>query len=233
LNDVADGFVDGDFGGGSAAWNFAGEDLADFGGDVGVGNEAGGFGAEELSALCQDAFAAVGDEAGANDQVVIDFGGAGDARSDQVDVRPWANPGAFEDGLLGGGYGADDIGAGDSLLDGWRGGDGDGGDLGLEGGGEGAGLFRGAAPEEDAFERTDFGDGAGVSGGLLARAEDGETAGAGEREGIGCDGAGGGRADGGDLAGVEDADGGAGFRMEEDDEALVGLDAAVRIAGAK
>ena len=84
-------------------------------------------------------------------------------------------------------------------------------------------AFGGAAPDGDGFEGADFADGAGVGGGLLAGAEDGEVLRvlAGER--IGGDGARRSGADGGDLAGVDDADGCAGLGLEEDDEALVRL----------
>ena len=39
---------------------------------------------------------------------------------------------------------------------------------------EGLGAIGRAAPDGDGFERADFADGAGVGGGLLAGAEDGE-----------------------------------------------------------
>src|SRR6185312_8934777 len=88
---------------------------------------------------------------------------------------------------------------------------------------EDLGAIGRAAPDGNGFECADFADGVGVSGGLLAGAEDGEVLRVFAGERIGGDGAGSGSADGRDLTGVNDADGRTGLRLEEDDEALVRL----------
>jgi len=224
LDYMTEGFVDGDFFGGATAFAVAGEDLADLGGDVGVVDEAGGSGAEELGTVGEDAGAAVGDEAGADDEIVVDFGWTCGAGADDVDVGSGMDPCAFENGLGGGGKGADDVGIGDR---GFRaGGDGDGdGKLSRGMLGELNGAMQGATPDGDGFERTDPGDGTGVGCSLFAVAEQSKARGVGTGQGVGGYGRGGGGADGGDLTGMCDADRGSGVGVEEDDEALVGRDA--------
>ena len=79
---MAYGFIDGDLVGVAAAFDFACEYLPDLGDDMIVAVQAGLLGSEGTPLLPEDAFAAVGDKAGADDQVVVNFGRAGIAGTD-------------------------------------------------------------------------------------------------------------------------------------------------------
>ena len=68
-----------------------------------------------------------------------------------------------------------------------------------------------------------LGDGLHVSGSLFAASDERKPVSIGPRQGLGGHRAGSGRPDGGDLTGVDDADGRAGFGVEQNDKALVGL----------
>lgn len=203
--------------------------MTNFGDDVGVVDEAGGFGAEELGTLVEDGVAAVGDEARKDDEAVVDFDWSRVAGADNIHMGTRADPTAREDGLRGGGDGADNVRIGDG---GFRGEGRGGGDAELFGepGGEGFGASGRAAPDPDGFEWPYFRDGAGVGLRLFPVTENGEAASVGAGKCVGGDGAGGGSADGGDFAGVGDAEWSSGVWVEEDDEALVGLDATGKVA---
>ena len=116
------------------------------------------------------------------------------------------------------------VGCCSGLLDGGDGGDRKG-EFCLQLIGKGIGTVRCAAPDGDGLERAHFRNGAGVGGGLLTGAEDGEMLRVRKCKGVGSNGAGCRGADGGDLAGVHGAHRRAGVGLEEDDEALVRLHA--------
>ena len=117
LDHVAEGFVDRDLLGRLAARLGAVENLADLGDDMVVVDEAGGLGVQELRALGQHARPIVGDEAGARDEVVGDFGGSGPAGADGVDVSAVTHLVGEEDRGWRGGHGANDIRPGDGFAD--------------------------------------------------------------------------------------------------------------------
>ena len=98
---MAEGFVKGDFVSGAAAFNFSGEDFADFGRDVGVVDKAGGFGVEEFGSGGEYRGSAVGDVAGADHEVVVDLGGEGITGADDIDVSSLLDPCTFEDRFCG------------------------------------------------------------------------------------------------------------------------------------
>ena len=58
---MAEGFVEGDFFRSMAALDFPSEDFANLGNDMGVVDQAGGFGVEELGSGGEDAGSAAGD----------------------------------------------------------------------------------------------------------------------------------------------------------------------------
>src|SRR5579862_9652860 len=74
-----------------------------------VADESGFLCAKKLGALTQDAFAAVRDEARANDKIVVDLGGAGITGADEVHMRARPNPRASQDGFARACDGADDV----------------------------------------------------------------------------------------------------------------------------
>ena len=59
-----------------------------------LADQAGRAGADELGALGEDAGAMIGEEAGAGDQLIVDLGRAGAARSDRVDMGAVGDPAA-------------------------------------------------------------------------------------------------------------------------------------------
>ena len=109
LNDVSNGFVHRDLLGRTAAFDLTREHLPDLGNDVVIADQSGLLGAGELCSLPEDAFTAIGNEAGANHQLVIHFGGADVTGADQVQVRTRLNPGAVQDWLACRSDGADDV----------------------------------------------------------------------------------------------------------------------------
>ncbi len=71
LDDVAEGFVDGDLVGRAAAFDLARQHLTDFRDNVVITDQASLLGSEELRTLVENALATVDDEAGADDEVVL------------------------------------------------------------------------------------------------------------------------------------------------------------------
>ena len=71
---MAKGFVDRNFLWQSPALDIACQDLANFSNDVFIADQAGCFGSKKFRALVQNTFAAIGKEARAGDQGVVDFG---------------------------------------------------------------------------------------------------------------------------------------------------------------
>lgn len=220
---MAQRLVDGDFVCRAAAFDFACEDFSDFSCDVIVSDQAGFFGSEEFGALAEDSFAAVGDEARTDDEVVVDFDRAGVARSDYVQMCAGLNPGAFDYRFGCGSYRADDVGLFHGFL---RRIGGDRADA-LS---EGFGSVRVASPDEDLFDLSDLRDGSGVGEGLLSSADDGEAGGVRVRQCVGRDSACRGGANGCHFSGVDDADGRSALRIEENDKALMRLNAKIGVA---
>src|ERR1051326_7240119 len=96
LDDVAEGFVDGNLVWGAAAGDRSSQDLTNFSDDVIVADQASFLGAEKFSALVEHALAAVGDEARAHHKIVVDLRGSGVTGADQVQMRAGTNPGCLQ-----------------------------------------------------------------------------------------------------------------------------------------
>jgi hypothetical protein len=91
--------VDRDVGSRPASRDPPRQDFADLGDDVLIGDETRLFRAQELGALAQDTFTAVGDETRSDDEIVIDFDGPRNTGSDDVYVGSRLDPAALQDGL--------------------------------------------------------------------------------------------------------------------------------------
>src|SRR5579864_8294821 len=222
LNDVANGLVDGNLVWRSAALDLAGQNLADLRNDVVIADETGFLRAQELCALLQDAFAAVGDEPRANDEIVVDFGWAGGARPDDVHVSAGLNPRALEDGSAGAGDSTEDVCVRCGFFGSCDGGNGEV-EFVLMLCSESLSAFQRTSPDDGAGEIANPGDGAEVREGLLACAEDREMVSIGKRKSVCRNGAGSSGANGGDLAAVDDAHRSAGVWVEEKHETLMRL----------
>ena len=219
LDDAAERLVDRDVGGIAAARQRAGHDLADLAEDMVVADQAGRLRAEEFGALGEHALAMVGEEAGADDQVVGDLGRAGAARADRVDVGAVGDPFAARIGsgaavvvqmMSAPSTAASTLGAASAARPT------------AQTRAANASAWSGERPQMvDLLERPHDADRLDMPPGLLAIAEDGEARGVGPGERVGGGGRGGGGADGGDLAGLEDRRRRAGLGIEQDDDALV------------
>jgi len=77
---------------GPPADGLAREDLADLGSDVAIVDETRLFRFQELRPLAQHAFAAVGNEARPDNEILVHFDGPGEAGSNHVHVRSRTHP---------------------------------------------------------------------------------------------------------------------------------------------
>jgi hypothetical protein len=183
-------------------------------------------GDDEVAGLLQGTLARIDGDARNLDGSAVQLAGVGGVRADAVDMRPGLDPGAVDDGRLGGANRANQVSATYGVLRGGCLAEGQGGEALRLDGDKALGGLRQDIVHGDGLHRAHLGHGPQVRGGLYASADQRQAGGVRVSQQAGGGGGGGGSAHAGQVTGVHHGQGAAGIRLVEQHHAQDGRRAA-------